>query len=112
MGRLCMEICSLNRDTEDLQMWGGDTTEEFSVRLAYECLANHGLGHPCGIFNQLWQVKTFRNVLTSTWRIFFDKMPTHCSLIRRGVIVSSTTCEMYKVSEETSRHLFLECLFA
>jgi len=28
------------------------------------------------------------------------------------VIVSSTTCEMYKVSEETSRHLFLECLFA
>jgi len=90
----------------------GDTTGEFSLKSAYEYLANHDLVHPCGIFNQLWQVKTFPNALTTAWRILLDKMPTRCNLIRRGVIVSSSSCEMCRASEETSHHLLLECDFA
>ena len=82
------------------------------MRSAYEYLANHGLGHPCGIFNQLWQVKAFPNALTTAWRILMDKMPTRCNLIRRGVIASSSSCEMCRALEETSHHLFLECRFA
>jgi len=35
---------SLRRETKDLQTWGGDPTEEFSVRSAYDYLTNQGLG--------------------------------------------------------------------
>ena len=29
----------LNKEIKGLQVWGGDTTEHFSVKSAYECLA-------------------------------------------------------------------------
>jgi len=41
------------------------------MKSAYECLGNYGAGQVNGIFNQIWKVKAFPNILTIAWKIFF-----------------------------------------
>ena len=50
----------LNREESDLQLWGGDTIGELSVKSAYMCLANQVNGLTDGLFKQLWQSKLIR----------------------------------------------------
>ena len=51
-------------------------------------------------------------VLTTAWRILIDRIPSRVNLLRRGVPVTSTLCALCNRSDESSQHLFLECVFA
>ena len=64
------------------------------------------------MFQQLWQTKAFPNVLTTTWRVLLDRLPTRTNLIRRGVELMSPNCVMCQASEESFHHLFLDCSIA
>ena len=64
---------NLSREVKDTHIWEGDISGEFSVKYAYECLTNRTRGIPNSIFKQLWQVKAFFNVLTTTWMVLLDK---------------------------------------
>jgi len=45
------------------------------------------------------------------WRLFHDKLPTDENLIKRGLQFPSV-CNLCGLSQETTKHLFLECSFA
>jgi len=65
-------------------VWIGGTSGEFLVKFAYVCLANQVRGPINSTFKQLWQVRASPNVLTTTWRVILNTMPTRVSLMRRG----------------------------
>jgi len=103
-------MVQLNEEVTDAQVWGGDASGVFSVKYAYECLANHGSNPHNNIFKQLWQAKAFPNVLTTAWTLW-DRLPTITSLFRRGV-VTPLLCVMFHASDESSQHLFVDCSIA
>jgi len=103
---------ALDREESDLLVWGKDVSGEFSVKSVYVCLANYDSGLGDTIFKRLWQIKALPNVLTTAWRILWDRLPTRTNLIRREVEVTSLNCVLCQASEESAQHLFLECTFA
>jgi len=44
----------LNKKVKDVQVWGREALGVFSVKSAYECLANHVSNPHNNIFKQLW----------------------------------------------------------
>ena len=79
---------------------------------AYNCLVKHLRGTQEVIFDFLWKTAAFPNVLTTTWRVLIDRIPTREALVRRGVQMESTVCVLCRIKEESSQHLFIECVFA
>ena len=106
MGAIC-------KDSFDQLLWKGDQKGTFSVKSAYSMLANHQIpASRESVFSLLWQAKAMPKVLTTAWRILIDRIPSRVNLFRRGVPVTSTRCALCNLSEESSQHLFLECVFA
>jgi len=83
----------------------------FTVKSTYSIMTNHVDTRGC-VFSSLWQAKAKPKVLTTAWRILLDKVSTRANIIRRGVIVNSTMCQLCNLAEETSLHLFIDCVFA
>ena len=79
---------------------------------AYTCLAKKSSGTQQVVFEILWKATTFPSVLTTAWRALLDRIPTREGLYRRGVQVTSTECVLYRSKEESSKHLFIECVYA
>jgi len=52
------------------------------------------------------------NVLFTTWRVLLDRISTTMVLSRRGVSVPTPLCAMCQDKEESSQHLFIECMIA
>ena len=98
----------LYKEAKDVQEWGYEDPRLFSVKSAYDLLANYASGHN-DLFTCLWKVKTLPNVLTTAWRVLLDRVPTRLCLSRRGVALDSTLCGMCQAADESSQHLFLEC---
>ncbi|GJX73777.1 RNA-directed DNA polymerase, eukaryota [Tanacetum coccineum] len=43
------------------------------------------------------------------WRARLDRLPTRCNLIKRGVILDSSSCLMCGLAPEDSYHVFFQC---
>jgi len=108
----CIERASLERETTDIQVWGVEAAEKFTVNSAYECLAKQTRGTQQASFELVWKAKAFPNVLTTTWRILIDRLPTKEGLSRRGVLMDTTVCVLCKIKEESCQHLFIDCKYA
>lgn len=79
------------------------------MKSAYERLSNSYISPPNGVFKQLWQSKAMLKVWTTAWRVLLDRIPTRSGLIRRGVLVNSTSCALCQAEDEIVQHLFIEC---
>jgi len=99
----------LTRDQEDIRVWGFDDSGLFPVNFAYECIAHPVRRSQNDVFSYLWKIKTFPNVITTTWRILIGRIPTRESLSRRRVIMNTILCAMCELQEETCQHTFIEC---
>lgn len=95
----------LNREENDLQVWGNKILGLFSVNLAYECLAKHVRGPHHDLFKCLWKVKPFPNVMITAWRAVLGRMPTKICLSKRGVAMNTTLCALCQTKEESCQHL-------
>jgi len=103
-----LSMATMCKEAPDHLIWRGDPKGMFTVMTI---MTNH-VDTRGGVFNSLWQAKAKPKVLTTPWRILLDKVPTRANLIRRGVIVNLIMCPLCNLSEETSQHLFLDCVFA
>jgi len=104
---------SLSKEAQDHLLWRGDPKGMFLVKSAYSILTNHQqVSIKEGVFCSLWQAKAMPRVLVTAWRVLLDRIPTRANLIRRGVLVNSPLCALCNTLEESSQHLFLECVFA
>jgi len=75
-------------------------------------LDNQPNGYMDDVFNLLWQSKETPKALITAWRILLDRLPTSNNLIKIGVVGISSVCMLCKAAEESSQHLFLECVYA
>ena len=100
---------NVSRDEKDAQIWRGDEVGCFSVSSAYECLTKYERGPQLDVFNFLWKIKAFPNVMITTWRVLLGRMPTRECLSRRGVLLNTTACALCQSEEESCHHLFIEC---
>ena len=101
-----------SKEEKDTQVWGNDEKGCFTVNVAYECLAKHERGPHLDVYDILWKSKAFPSVLTTTWRVLMDRIPTRECLSRRGVTMNSILCALCQTMNESCQHLFLECRYA
>ena len=102
----------LSREQEDIQVWGFDDSGLFSVKFTYECIAKPNRSPQKDVFKNLWKIKTFPNVLTTTWRVLLGRIPTRECLSRRGVIMNTNLCVVCQTKEESCQHIFIERVVA
>jgi len=67
---------NMTKEVEDIQKWGSEDFGLFSVKSAYDRLANHASGQHDEVFTCLWKAKALPNVLTTTWRVLLDRIPS------------------------------------
>lgn len=99
-------------------VWMAANSKVFLVKSAYDLLltqsqtitSNSDLGQ---VFKNLWSCSTPRKVLAFSWQLVLDRLPTRSNLFRRSVITdpNQTYCVLCGSSEESTKHLFLDCLF-
>lgn len=63
-------------------------------------------------FRSFWKCDVSSKVLTFSWRLILDKLPTRVALVRRGIMVEDGGCVFCGVDKEDSQHLFLGCTFS
>ena len=101
----------LYKDVKDFITWRGDTKGIFTVKSTYNLLTNQDTGPNSDVFSVLWKTKALPKVMITAWRILWDRIPTRRNLESRGIIVSSVLCAFCNMAEETTQHLFLDCIF-
>jgi len=74
----------------------------FSMKFVYEWLTNNIRGPHHDIFSHLWRIKASPSVLTTTWRVMVDRMPTRVNLTRRGVKMPTLVWVMCQGVNESS----------
>ncbi|XP_068486796.1 uncharacterized protein [Phaseolus vulgaris] len=103
---------NLSKGTKDALVWNGDHNGVYSVKFAYQNMRNQNNGLVNDVFSLLWEAKAMPKALSTTWRILLGRLPTFDNLIRRGVAATSSLCVLCNTAEESSQHLFLECIYA
>jgi len=103
---------TLSKEAKDTLVWSGDQNGAFSVKSAYLNLRHQHVGSSNEIFSLLWEAKAMPKALVTAWRILLGRLPTYDNLIRRGLVVTSSSCVFCNVSEESTQHIFLDCALA
>ncbi|KAA3469681.1 reverse transcriptase [Gossypium australe] len=101
---------------EDLQVWRGELTGEFSVRSAYKLLQESSQD-PNGInlqtetknfYRKLWNLEIPKNIQITIWRISLNLIPSLKNLkIKR--VVTDDLCPRCHQAEEDGCHIFQQC---
>ncbi|MBA0578781.1 hypothetical protein Gorai_021053 [Gossypium raimondii] len=110
-----LKIPLAETDSEDLRVWKGEATGEFSVRSAYKLLQEDVLS-PNNLlqtelkefYRKLWNIQLPSKILLLIWQIFWNYMPTLVNL-RNKRITTIVRCPRYGSGEEDSSHVFRQC---
>jgi hypothetical protein len=89
------------------------------VKSAFDFLVERDL-EPFGsefelkIFAKIWESPAPSKVISLSWRLLYDRLPTKDNLRRRGVVHNPLdgNCCWCNLEPETSNHLFLHCSLA
>ena len=103
---------TVTKDNKDDQVWRSDESGNFTVSSAYECLVKADRGPHIAAFKYLWKIKTFPNVMITSWRVLLGRVPTRECLSKKGVTLNTIVCALCQSKEESCQHLFLECKHA
>ncbi|XP_068477142.1 uncharacterized protein [Phaseolus vulgaris] len=98
----------LQPDKEDSRLWNDPPSYTFSVKSAYNKLANHGCGG-ISVFGSLWNLKVMPSAMFFVWRAFSNRLATKQNLHKRGVILGATLCALCGTEEESTAHILLSC---
>ncbi|XP_068503760.1 uncharacterized protein [Phaseolus vulgaris] len=99
---------SLQPDKEDSRTWNDPPSYTFSVKYAYNKLANQGFGG-VSMFGYLWNLKVTPSAMFYVWRVFLNRIATKQNLHKRGVSLGDTLCALFGSEEETIAHILLSC---
>ena len=100
---------SLHQGTEDKRFWNDPPSYSFSVKSAYNKIANHTIGRGLEGFEHLWDLKVMPSALFYAWRAFSNRIATKQNLQRRGVAMEDTLCVLCGKEEETTSHILVLC---
>ncbi|RDX61552.1 putative ribonuclease H protein, partial [Mucuna pruriens] len=93
------------------------SSRAFTVSSIYVCLQNllmHGSSHNSmrNTFPKFWKNTIPSKVLTNSWRLLLDRIPTRIALYIRNIITHSheTNCVLCNLTSEDTHNLFF-CIF-
>jgi len=99
----------LHQGTKDKRFWNDPPTFSFSVKSAYNKLANHTIGRGLEVFEHLWDLKVMPSAMFYVWRAFSNRIATKQNLQRRGVAMGDNLCVLCGKEEETTSHILVSC---
>lgn len=116
---LLLQPLILNSDANRWE-WVGDVSGVYSVRSAYACLTEESLiasgfsDDQMAILGRLWQSLALPKVISFSWQLLLDRVPTRVNLVRRGVILDEEMASSILCGgdEESTLDLFMRCPFA
>ena len=100
------------KDSHDKVVWLAQEDGQFSVKSSYDVLQCSTHPDFCLAMETLWDIKVLTNALSLAWRILKGKIPTRVNLSRSGVSLPSLLCPLCNQLEESTKHLFMECVIA
>ena len=100
---------SLHPGKEDLRVWNDPPTYIFSVKSAYNKLANQISGVVSGMFEYLWNLKVMPSAQFYVWRALSDRIASKQNLQKRGVLLGDTLCVLCGREEESTSHVLVSC---
>ena len=60
-------------------------------------------------YNSFWQIKALPSAHVTTWRVIENRVATKVNLERRGIQIENNICNLYRLSEKSTNHLFFGC---
>lgn len=94
---------------DDLLVWTGEPTGEYTVRSGHKCLLHNGqtLIQPeyKNFYKRLWTLDLPPKIKITNWRIASNYLPTFGNLYYRR-LMGSATCRRRQYGGETREHLF------
>jgi len=61
---------------------------------------------------ELWNMNVVPSVHVCGWRVLIDRIPTRVNLSSREVQITTSQCPLCNMHDESTQHLFLNCLVA
>ena len=107
-----VQCASFDLDKEDRWKWKEGEKFGYTVKSTYLCLRGDEDGENGTGFKKFWVSKVVHTALVTAWKMLENKLVTKANLVRREIMVASSTCSLCRVEEETSSHLSFECRFA
>ncbi|KAA3457985.1 reverse transcriptase [Gossypium australe] len=111
---LILQIPLAMKAHEDLLVWNGELSDEFSVRSSYILLQNcdptaYALQDIYrGFYNKLWKIDIPLKIKLFIWKISLNYLATRVNMSLRN-LTSNSLCPRCGVGEETMNHLFRGC---
>ena len=103
---------TLSKEDKDMLVWSGDQSGAFSVKSAHLNLCHQHEGSSKEVFSRLWEAKAMPKAMVTAWGILLGRLPTFDNLIRRGLVVTSSSYVFCNGFEESAQHIFLDCVLA
>jgi hypothetical protein len=111
-----IEVIRLS-NVEDRWRWNLVPEGVFSVHSAFvslskELVPGHNLSpFETSIFKSIWDSPAPSKVITFSWQLLYDRVPTKVNLVLRGILPpnSGENCIWCGIARESSSHLFLHC---
>ncbi|KAL8547682.1 hypothetical protein ACS0TY_007123 [Phlomoides rotata] len=106
----------LNQGVQDSWRWAGESKGSYNTKEAYTILTDssgNGLidkDKERG-FKFIWNKFTPLKVITHSWRVLWDRLPTKMNLHRRNILNSNANLKYVfcDKEDETGKHIFFEC---
>jgi hypothetical protein len=121
------ELETLLRDVKltsetDKWFWKLEDDGVFTVKSAYLRLAAELVkvdplpAMECVIFKKIWSSPAPSKIISFSWQLLYDRLPSKSNLFRRGVgqflDFQNQNCVWCVNNQETGTHIFLHCCFA
>ncbi|KAF1884621.1 hypothetical protein Lal_00028502 [Lupinus albus] len=109
-----LKSVSLQRYSFDSWEWRSDSSKIYTVKSTYILLNQSStLNSDNAQFSySIWKSKAPLKVITFSWRLFMDRIPTKIALSRRGITFSDgggLLCPFCNDDLESAFHLFSSC---
>nr|KYP49479.1 hypothetical protein KK1_028760 [Cajanus cajan] len=108
-----LQSVKLSEEKFDGWRWKHDSGGSYSVKSAYQVIINQSIYVDFPMYRYLWSKLIPSKVSSFGWRVILDRITTKKKIIKRKVLNSNVaSCVWCGLCEETSSHLFFECLYA
>jgi hypothetical protein len=95
---------------EDVQLWPGTNTGQFTVSAAYHLITGDAMKRDEKKWSQIWKINSMERVRVFIWQLVHDRLMTNTRLARWQM--GSSRCNSCIHFDETTIHVIRDCSIA
>nr|GEV00544.1 RNA-directed DNA polymerase, eukaryota, reverse transcriptase zinc-binding domain protein [Tanacetum cinerariifolium] len=104
-----INLTVLDSTQDDRWIWTLNDSGTFSVSSLCQVIQKQMFVNNDVLPPFMWNSWVPRKVNVCTWLLALDRLPTRNNFVRRGVSVSSQSCQFCGMDDESREHCFLSC---